>query len=95
MSEQASPDTGISIYDIDAPTYVRNLVLLDAHGQSPEDARATVVSFNDHGEVASRRSALRIPLREIIYPNQEAVDNAILHAMGYDPAEQPAMDEKI
>lgn len=62
---------------INAPKYVKNLIVLNRLGLEPEHQRVTL---NISGEEVT---CLKIPLVDIGFVDEDSIHDAILAAMGY------------
>lgn len=74
--------------EADLPGYVKDLVVLNSAGQTVEEASRTLVQRDADG-TEKRIPILRIPAMDIGFSSQDALDDAVLAAMGYDPEDLP------
>ncbi len=73
------------------PQRVKGLMALDSKGISPESATTQLTKTEEDGTTLTI-PVRRIPLIDIGYPTQDAADDAILRAMGYEPGDNNGKD---
>lgn len=73
----------IALSETKIPRYVQSLMILDAKGLSLEDVSTSITTTQANGETKTTQVS-RIPMIDLIYVDQEHLDNAVLRAMGYE-----------